>query len=208
MLIPSSVKIIEYEDIDLGDRHNAALQNETAAKLLNDLLPSQGRLVTIDGFDGTGKSALAKALGKIIGAEIISLDDFLEKQQGHFLTAVKYGALNQIVLSALEKGKPVILEGCLVQAVIKRLKLESSFRAYIMKTSQMFSVPEHEWADEREILYDEISTNELITKLEEQAKKFDHSSKMSGLTKELIHYHRDYRPHDIADVIVKRVRKI
>ena len=52
------------------------------------------RVVTIYTANGCGKSTLANAIAAQLGLRVVSLDDYLEKQQGgslNFLTMNDYG---------------------------------------------------------------------------------------------------------------------
>ena len=181
---------------------------------LAPIVPGGSGIMTFDGFDGVGKSTLANLLGERVGVPVIGLDDFIEKGREAFLDAVKRETLDTAITDAIAHRGRVIVEGCLVDAALETVGKTSGFRFYVMRTTRMSSAPEAEWAQERDILFGEKSTAELIADEEELAqqgarlpKRFGGggSGTLSNFRRELILYHRNRRPHENANVVIKIV---
>lgn len=200
--------------IGLGETGGADRVREFVASKLAPVVPVGAHIITIDGFDGVGKSRIAGYLAGELGLTMIGLDDFLEKQKGCFLEALKIDEILSKVTDTLDVHGRIIVEGCLVESVLERIGTSPNFRIYIMQVTRMWSQPEMEWIKEHDALYSGKSADELVAKLEELAtraaqmpEKFGGGGvgELPNLERELIRYHAQWRPHDCADVIVKMV---
>lgn len=157
------------------------------------------RRVGIDGVNGVGKSTLAKELSKRLGCRLLSLDEFLEKNQGGFVEHLKYSELSAEIRSL----KSFVIEGVCLLEVLHRLKSEIELLVYIKKQQHGL------WADERECEI-EGDVEEFIGKereLVKQLSRLEGSSEETetlGLGEEIIRYHARHRPHNKANAIFWR----
>lgn len=214
VLIPSSPRQLSCNEIEEDECFPPDCLAAFVKSELAPLIPERAQVISFDGLDGVGKSTLAAILGQAISVPAIGLDDFLTSNQGHFLDALRIDELKAVVEAHLAHHKRIIVEGCLVQSVLERLCRPADFSIYVMRTSRMRSGSSDEWVRDDEILFGPESAAELITtreKLLRRWKKMPTESggggdgELPGLERELIHYHKQKRPHDQADIIVKVV---
>ena len=157
------------------------------------LRESSYRWVGVDGVDGCGKTTLAKALAQQLDVPLISLDDFLDKNQGGYLNHLRYKELKR----ALDAKSQCIVEGvCLLQVMeIANVKVDAL--VYVKRMQHGI------WADEREC--DVVEDVEIFLKAERELVEAFASSEtdptnpaLPHLAEELIRYHASYRPFDQA----------
>lgn len=185
---------------------------ELVREHLLPILPARAPLISIDGLDGSGKSTIGRSIAALSGRSLIDLDEFLQKQQGQFLGALRFDDLRRALAD-----EPTVIEGCLVGAVLRRLTHEADFQIYVARTGRMRGDTRHEWCDEHELLFGTRTAAELIKEEEDQLKAFSETGffgmnsddgELPALWKELITYHREFAPHRTADLIVKVERSV
>ncbi|MGH6894606.1 MAG: hypothetical protein ACREEP_20360 [Dongiaceae bacterium] len=213
-MIPNSIRQLSCDEIALDELDGSSRIARFASDELGPLVPDDARIITFDGFNGVGKSTLARHLATKLNVPILELDDFLNRQQDRFLEALDFPQLSSEVGGALDTYNRVIVEGCLVEAALERVDQRSNFRFYVMQTTRMRSNPDDEWVREHDILYGDASTETVIAELQEVARRAKQlpeefggggSGDLPNLERENILYHRARRPHDRADIIVKIV---
>lgn len=202
-----------------GSRANSAARiQEVARSVANELvslIPRTANVISFDGFDAVGKSTLAKSLREVLDFQLIALDDFLEEDPDGFLSSLKLGELTDVFDNRIRSGGGLIIEGCLVDSVLKEIGRFADFRVYVMEISRPIPSDDVESVKEFDVLYGERSVDELITRIEERyegaakvsaelcGSQNNEDSGASSLKRELIHYHRNFRPHDRASLIIK-----
>lgn len=193
--------------------------SETTVKsfVLNDLMPIipvGAQVVTFDGFDGVGKSTLAHALAEKSNRELFSLDDFLNKNRNSYLPSLQINELQIAVNQSVRNGSKLILEGCMMRAVMAHIDPYSAFNIYVLRTSRMRMVPEYEHAREHDVLYGNKSAAEIIANERKNlasfnkflgSEVFNSEADIPALQKELILYHRKMRPHEHAEAMIKLI---
>ncbi len=219
MTIPDNILQIECDEIGIGEDLGIERINKFVKKALAPIVPKSARLITFDGFDGVGKSMLSRSLAETLAIPVVELDEHLKKKQGHFLEALKFSEILSEADEALERCGRVIVEGCLVEDALDKIGEKSEFRIYVMETIQMFSDRTLEWVQNHEALYGDKSTAELLADMEDDIRRgvqfirlFEGREEekegeggVSCLDQELVRYHRERRPHDQADLIIKMV---
>ena len=200
-------------EISLPKVENKAEISALVRERVLPLLPGSATLISVDGLDGSGKSSIGRAIAALSGRRLIELDEFLDKQQDRFLEALRTDHLQRELMS----DEPTVIEGCLVKALLDRVGRQPDFRIYVVRTGQMHCDPEHEWCDEYELLMGSKSAADLIQEEETKLKAFCESgafglksdnAEVSGLWKELVNYHREFAPHQSAELVVKVVRTL
>lgn len=213
-MIPSHIRSIECEAFEQTEAENERRVREFVNhSLAREILASKS-LVTVDGFNGAGKSTIGKFLAAHRGAKLVGLDSFLNEDRNAYLEELRLAEVAATIDAALGAGKSVVVEGCMVDEVMLRLGRKADFRIYVMRISRSQGV-EFDSIDKYDELYGEKSAEELIAEMKEQAirrmtapEEFGGGGDgtVPGLCIELVRYHRSARPHDAADLIIKVVR--
>lgn len=199
--------------MDLAEGKPTEIADQTRTFVRSALVPllsPSTAVISIDGMDGAGKTTLGRELAAVFDAAFLDLDDFLDKERGRYFSALRFESLK----SAIDAEARVVLAGCLMAAVLRKIERTPDFRIYVVRTARMRSQPDLEWVDERDILLEDTPADELIADLEESTRKWAHAdppfgggdAKMPELPKELIRYHRQFTPHRTASLIVRLAR--
>ena len=214
-MIGNSIPVIYCDGNHFNNGARIQIIAECVADKLLPLVPGAANIITFDGFDGVGKSTLAQPLAKVLGLPLIGLDRFLESDQDKYLDALKLDELKGAICNRLRSGGRVIIEGCMIDAALERLCKVADCRIYVMQISDPESFGDIEWVTKYDVLYGDQSADELIAKLDERREGLamrlselfgdDESGYIgtSGLERELIYYHKKFRPHDSANIIIK-----
>ena len=104
----------------------AEVRVTTIEELSTHLLPHRNGLIGLDGYQGAGKSTVAKEVSELLGLPLIHLDDFLEPGRGGYLDFVRYPEVATALLP-----RPLIVEGVCLLAVMQRLEIKADCHVYI-----------------------------------------------------------------------------
>ncbi|PMM74546.1 hypothetical protein BCT47_21410 [Vibrio splendidus] len=176
-------------------------------EILEQIKNNHPGTIWIDGKDGSGKSYLAKQLGEQLEIPVISVDDFLVRQQGFYVSSVRFDQLRDTINQA---SKPVIIEGVCLLKVKEKLGIEGGLDIYVKRMSPMGY-----WADADEcdlkVAPDDFIQSQLET-LERAATIEFMGIENRGvqiefppLARELIEYHYSYQPHNKTDITYCRI---
>ena len=168
----------------------------STCELAQALRAADARRIGVDGSDGVGKTTLAQALAGILRCQLISLDDYLHKQQGAFIPNIHYGKL----ASDIAQAQSFVVEGvCLLEALARAA-------AHIDKLVYLKRFHLDVWADERELhLVEDVESfllkeREFVGLLEGS----DQPVQDLGVAEEIIRYHASYLPQEHADFFYRR----
>ncbi len=155
--------------------------------------------VGIDGTNGAGKTTVAKELSSRLGYRLLSLDGFLEKNQGGFIEHLKYSELSAEINSL----KAFVIEGVCLLEVLSRLETEVEVLVYIKRQQHGL------WADERECeiegdVEEFIGTERELIKRLSRLEGSGEETETLGLGEEIIRYHSSHRPQHKANAIFWR----
>ena len=199
--------LVQRNDPNIADHIRHFVKTELVPRI-----PKSVCLISVDGFDGVGKSTLTQMLADELGFQSIHLDDYLEKEQNCYFEALRFSDLQD---SVAEKTRWIV-EGCLVQTVLSRLGISADYKIYVIRASRMIAYPDQDWADEIDVLIGDKSAEEIIADEEGDLRAwFDMPGEFGGsgdfhgleeLRKELIRYHKSVLPHRTADLVVKIAR--
>ena len=163
---------------------------------------SKKHLIGIDGVDGSGKTTLAKRLAKRFGGSVVSLDDYLDKNQNAYTLHVRCHELNRAIANS---QSPILIEGVCLLAVARRCGFSVDVHVYVRRLSKNSLL----WHDE-EMCMAETEADEL-KRVERElqaaaAKLGDEDDPISdqnglGLRGELIDYHAGWKPVQLADLV-------
>jgi hypothetical protein len=159
--------------------------------------------IGIDGMDGIGKTPLAHQLATLLGATVISLDDYLDRDRRAYVPHIRC----REVTAAIEacSGLVVIVEGVCLRAVAERCGFTINVHIYVRRVSKESGL----WHDE-DICLAETPLDELKQHQRELRRwgavvsgreDVDQAEKETGLSDELIEYHARWRPVQSANVV-------
>jgi hypothetical protein len=189
-------------------REEAALDGPTSLEELHNelkgLTADRVRVrIGIDGMDGIGKTFLAHQLATLLGATVISLDDYLDRDRRAYVPHIRC----REVTAAIEarSGLVVIVEGVCLRAVAERCGFTINVHIYVRRVSKESGL----WHDE-DICLAETPLDELKQHQRELRRwgavvsgreDVDQAEKETGLSDELIEYHARWRPVQSANVV-------
>ena len=171
-------------------------QCHTASGVASVLLGSGVLRVAIDGTDGCGKSTLAEALGPLLGAKVLHLDEFVKKGLGAYIRNLDLSRLAKHLASS----ELILVEGICVLEALERVSLPADALVYVKRMSHGY------WSDEEE-LHTELPVEEHLARikaaLQPMAEALGESGEL-GIAEEIIRYHAAYRPHEKAAIAYLR----
>jgi hypothetical protein len=162
-------------------------------------------LLGIDGMDGVGKTTLAKRLKDPLYANLVSLDEDLDRNKGAFARHIRCGDLNAILANC---RRWFIVEGICLLDVAARCGFACGIHLYVRRVSQSSGI----WHDE-DVALTLVSVEDLKIHDRElrQAAMMIATSEGNqsdtsfdddpGLRGELIDYHAKWDPVRLADLI-------
>lgn len=207
-----------------GSDHGAAGGSRvfTSAAELADAVARENHigphfLLGVDGVDGAGKSRLAIELAARLKARVVHLDDFLERDQGLYVAALR---VRELWGTIEPESGPMIVEGVCLLAALERIGVRASRLVYVKRMS-----PAGSWADEacceapdgaeaviearRAELADFEAVFEVLRAGEERSSDAGYGSEKAPdvpeLMQEVIRYHAKHRPHRRADYVLERL---
>ena len=182
--------------------------NESLLDIVEEIKSKNAHYIVIDGTDGSGKSSLANKIANKMGFIHINLDNYLDENHGYFVEHIKYDLLNKKIEDA---NSPIIIEGVCALAVIKKLKIKCDLHIYIKRMADFGY-----WKDN--YLYD--ANEDMDTHIDKQnveyrkfcaamahieGEQFDSKdTSIPKLTEELIRYHYEFKPQEVANIIYER----
>ena len=168
-------------------------------------IPSEPILVSIDGIDGSGKTTLADFLVKCIGCSVIHLDEYIDENQGAYVEFMRSTELQRAILETKKRSYCVLVEGICVLQVLEVIDLKPDCRIYIKKLRWG-----HYW-NYGKIYEGAMTLKEKLSLQEESIRKFgelegnspiqEGEIALSGLMRNIISYHWNYRPEEKADIV-------
>lgn len=171
--------------------------------ILNIIKTSSFKIIGIDGIDGVGKTTLAKNIEEF-GYRRLSVDDFLQKKSGNYFDFINFARMKKI--SAKLSNKSIVIEGVLLQKILKKLQLIPDYLIYVVNSIWIY-----DWVQEFQGKYCDLTLEEIISEVETGVNRLkkvtDPGSKpykMSGLRREIYEYTFKYKPWLTADKVVRK----
>lgn len=144
-------------------------------------------MITFDGCMLAGKTKLMREIASRLGVQGLDLDDFVERQQGMFIEALRLQELTAAIEQARAKSGVILLSGICMLEVLERIGRESDLAVYVQANNQ-----DNE-PDDIDLIGAETGRRpELIEFFGE-------------LEDECFSYHARYRPRNGADVLFIRL---
>ena len=158
--------------------------------------------IGVDGIHGSGKTTIARHLYGALGGTLLSLDDFIHKNQGTFLPHLKRGELGNAIEAA---SQPLVLEGICMLAALEAVQVSPDLLIYVKRLDRY-----GEWEDE-ETCDVTIPPDEIIQREAARARPFlealgelppaEGESGLDPLREEVIRYHCSYHPTRRAQIV-------
>jgi hypothetical protein len=163
----------------VATRQNAA---DLVARIWDDA--GKPNLLRMEGFDGVGKSELAKLVAKRIGAAHVEVDSFAFKPDvpKPYRDCLRSDDLDTVIRSALAMGGPTILDAVCLDEVAPSVRWGRGFVVYVKRLS--FNNQNPIWHEGFHI---------------EDEQELPSIEPYRGI----LLYHRKYKPHDRADLIIE-----
>ena len=167
--------------------------------LANELASLSRGIVSIDGYDGTGKSTLAKSLCLKLQAVHIEVDNFLDKNKGGYLDHLRYTELATAITTRSATDRLLLVDGVCVRQILKTISVEANLAVYVKQVGvggwekrtmfEDYATPSDAIAHERALLaqYAQIEGSP--------------QSQLPTFQVELIQYHYDFRPHERSEIV-------
>lgn len=143
-------------------------------------------LVTFDGCMLAGKTELMREIARRLGVQGLDLDDFVERQQGVFVEALRLQELAAAIEQARAKFGIVLLSGICMLEVLERIGCESSLTVYVQASNQ------------------DGTPDDIDLIGAETGRRPDLIEFFGELEDECFSYHARYRPRNGADVLFIR----
>ncbi|WP_367155643.1 hypothetical protein [Methylomonas sp. HYX-M1] len=152
-------------------------------------LQQQARLVAVDGFQASGKTTIARALGVGLGRRVISADDYLHRHQGSFFVNLDIERLAADV-QALDS---CVLEGVCCLQVLEAIGETSDCLVYVKRMAKWG------WAEEDELEKYAVQGVAHLSKPTEPL-----AISLRTLWDEVARYHIQFQPHVVATITYER----
>jgi hypothetical protein len=159
---------------------------------LTTLLPSRG-IVAIDGLTGSGKSRLARELGRRTSRNVISLDDFIRYGPAPYPEMLDLQRLSLL----LTEAPTSIVEGILLLDVLGRIHVQPAMHVYVRRWDHPGQLHSPE--------YWEMTPRELTEHEEDLCTLIGAGRDEPVIGRELAYYHEEFQPYEIADLVYENL---
>ena len=147
------------------------------------------RVIAVDGFQGSGKTTLARALGADLGLRVFCADHYLHRNQGAFFAHLNLRTLGAD-LAALDG---FVLEGVCCLKVLQAVRRSADCLVYVKRMAIWG------WADEDEL---QAYMSESASSPTEPQDPL--AASLNKLWREVAHYHEEFQPHKTAHLVYER----
>lgn len=93
-------------------------------------LPARWSRIIIDGDPGAAKTSLAKDMASQLGANRISLDDYLQGNGNDYLLQLDYARVRKDILDG---GSKVLIEGICLLKIMAKIRIGYDFHIFVKR---------------------------------------------------------------------------
>jgi hypothetical protein len=155
--------------------------------LAAQIAPLRG-VVLFDGWTGVGKTALAHMLSEWLGCAAIDVDDYVDRNRGYFVNAIRFDELRATAADALKQSALALVSTICARDVAKRLGVPVAAFVYVEQRSSMG-----------------LPANAEITDAEDGGPDaFAEYQDLPPLEREIFDYHAAFKPRKTADILYIR----
>jgi hypothetical protein len=152
-------------------------------------------VIAIDGFQASGKTTLAQALAEQLNLPLVSADDYLFKNQGAFFEYLQM----EKVSAALRMHERCIFEGVCCLKILQTVDVNANLLVYVKRMAIWGWADESELESVASVSSATIDSSPLIADTHDPVQINIHN-----LWKEVALYHKQYRPHEVANIVYER----
>ncbi len=145
-------------------------------------------LIAFDGCTSAGKTTLMNNLARRLKCPAIDLDQYLDRQRGEFVNALRLPALTDAIEQGRQQSPVVLVSGVCMREVLDRLQFTAAMNIYVQRNSRTGIPSDLDFLD----LEDGHQVDDTLASL------------LSDLDLEIAAYHERYRPRRNADVVYVR----
>lgn len=165
-------------------------------EIVSAISPRSMQVIAIDGFQASGKTTLARSLATHWNLQVISADDYLNRNQGGFFAHLKLEELSD----SLQKTTPCIFEGLCALQILEAVELSPDLMIYVKRMTIQGG-----WADAMEIDTSMLSSSGIVLPTQNATEPLNPLQvSLRALWEEVAQYHKLYQPHKRADVFYER----
>lgn len=194
-----------------------AIYNIQKVKELISLKFKEGiKIISIDGWTGAGKSTLTDLFQNVNEIEIISFENYFEKNTGKYLDVFNFDDLKNKITAALNSGKNVLVEGICMDEVLQNISIKSDYKIYIKELGAFKDWYYEKYLDESKTTEEIFTEDDKETEVDifenndidkgKKSNEYDELQKQrQGSFYDLVRYHREFRPQDNCDLLFERL---
>ena len=152
-------------------------------------------IVSVDGYDGRGKTHAARHLARELDAQHLDGDDYIQDGNQPYPDILDLARLKSDIGRILNAGGVIVFSSVLALTVLDAIRAKPTSRIYVRH-----SWPEGHRSD-AEVLEPHKSAEQLLAEEDELCVAAGISAGAPVLRRELLRYHLERQPHRVADVI-------
>lgn len=145
-------------------------------------IDSRKHIISIDGADGVGKTYAGILIAKSIRAKFLDFDSFLLRHQGEYFEKIKFHELKQVINNS---SRSVVCSGVMCNKVFSKIEIHQDIKIYIKNIRNGWWINCFEYGGNANSIDLEGAEMEIY----------------NSLDIEIILYHRDFKPVDLADIV-------
>lgn len=158
-------------------------------------LEKKSMIVGIDGWAGIGKTFVADKLAKTIRANVFHFDDYLAEKKGGYVSFIDVVRLGKDIENLQQEGKPSLVEGVCLLAVLQRMKLKVDLLVYIKEVTTLGLWNQRDWCEPNDDPDAPIRDLQKIL------------GKGPNLETEVAEYHQRFKPTGQASMIFEKLER-
>jgi len=152
-------------------------------------------VISLDGISGSGKSTVAIFLEQELGAKLVRIDYFLKgREEGRkgYKEHINFKKLEEDIRKLMSDHKIIFVEGVMILEIFEKINIKPCLDIYVKpkKNSPRFSFLQNILSK---------SSDQIFFRLDAPRMKGPQANVL--LDKQLIEYHKNYKPVDKADFV-------
>lgn len=178
--------------------HPSAVESQAAlaAAVREQIAGSRPAIVSVDGYNGRGKTCAARHLARELQAQHLDGDDYIQDGTRPYPNTLDLARLKSDFGRRLEARDVIVFSSVVALTVLEAIQAKPTFRIYVRH-----SWPQGHFTD-AEVLELRRSAEELVAEEDEICAAAGISPDAPVLGRELLRYHLDRQPHKVADIIL------